>query len=199
MRLLKKSNTSKKEEVSMFQIHSDTASVVSKINSGKVIKNCDGLVTNDPRISLRVSVADCIPLALFDPFTNSIGLVHAGWRGLDNKIIENTIKIMNKSFDVNPKNLIVEIGPHICPKHYEINTDVSSKFSSINNAVLKWRGKTCLDLSMIAKSQLEKCGVVKKNIAISKICTYENRSLASYRRGDRSKTNYFFLSLDTTL
>ena len=116
-KLLKISITADKKSISMFQVHSSNVIMVSSKNSDQVMENCDGLVTNDPKISLKVSVADCVPLAFYDPISNSIGLIHAGWRGLYGGIIKNAIETMKNNFGTNPKNLFVEIGPHICPKH----------------------------------------------------------------------------------
>lgn len=195
-KLPKISITSDKKQVSMLQVHGNRVVVVSSKNSGQIIECCDGLVTNDPDITLKVSVADCIPLAFYDPISNSIGLIHAGWRGLYGGIIKNAIEAMKNNFGTNPKNLFVEIGPHICPKHYEVKADVSSKFISYKNAIIEKEEKLYLDLSSVVLDQLSVYGVSKSNILVSDTCTFEDTSLASYRRGDRDKTNYFFLSLD---
>ena len=196
IQLLKKENCFGKIQISMLQKHSNKIVVVSNEETDKMIRNCDGLVTNDSKFCLRISVADCIPLAIYDPVTNSIGLAHAGWRGLYKGIIKNLVCAMKSNFSASPENLLAEIGPHICPKHYEVKKDVSSKFVLYKNAVIYRKDNAYLNLSAVARSQLEKCGIKKENIEVSTVCTYEDSSLASYRRGERSKSNYFFLSLD---
>lgn len=139
MIILKKGKLSK-DTVRMFQVHGNTVAVVTKKDSGKTIENCDGLITNDPNIYLSVSVADCIPLALYDPVTKSIGLLHAGWRGLNNGIIKKVVGLMVENFSTDPGDLLSEIGPHICQRHYEIKKFMSRgcrDFQNIMNAFFK--------------------------------------------------------------
>jgi len=98
--------------VLMNQIHGNNVVVVGNDDIGKTISDCDGLITSDCDITLCVKVADCLPISLIDKKSHTIGLIHAGWRGLENKIIKNAIKIIGN-------NIEVKIGPHICSKHYE--------------------------------------------------------------------------------
>ena len=193
--LLQRSKLSGKNRVGMIQTHGNRVIGVSKKDAGRSIDDCDGLLTNDPQISLTISVADCIPLGLFDPVTASIGLVHAGWRGLDRKIIKNTVNLMVKKFSVESQNLQVEVGPHICQKHYEIRNDVAVRFSNYSGAIKRTKGKMFLDLAKVAKEQLEDCGVLAKSIKINKHCTYEDPSLPSYRRGDMKKRVHYLLRI----
>jgi len=193
--LLQRTILSKKNEVDMVQTHGSRVVVVSKKDMGKSIENCDGLLTNDPETVLKISVADCIPLALFDTVTNSIGLIHAGWRGLDGKIIKNAIDLMIKNFSVKPQNLRAEIGPHICQKHYEIKSDVAERFLDYPDAIKKENGKIFLDLAEVAKEQLIKSGVNKNKISIDFRCTFEDLSLPSFRRGDMKKRVHYLLKV----
>jgi|SRR3990167_3881927 len=117
--------------VKMEQVHGNKVVLVSAKHLGKTIKECDGLVTNSPDVTLRISVADCLPIFFSDSEGSSIGLVHAGWRGLDNKIIEKTIRLMSKKLPpssegkkTKSQRLSVYIGPHICQKHYEVKVDI---------------------------------------------------------------------------
>lgn len=187
--------------VKMEQVHGNKVVLVSAKHLGKTIKECDGLVTNSSDVTLRISVADCLPIFLSDNINNSIGLVHAGWRGLDNKIIEKTITLMNKKLKVKKENLNVYIGPHICQKHYEIKADVSAKFSAYPKAVTfkdtVFKGRrTFLDLGQVAKQQLKSLGVSVQNIKIDKECTFENKKLKSYRRGDKLGRNIYLFKLN---
>ncbi len=191
--LSQRSKLSGKNEVGMIQTHGNRVTGVSKKDAGRSIDSCDGLLTNDPEIFLTISVADCIPLALFDSVTGSIGLVHAGWRGLDGKIIKNAVDLMIKNFSVKPENLQAEIGPHICQKHYEVKGGVAARFFEYPDAVRHTKGKMFLDLAKVAEDQLENCGIPPKNIKVEKHCTYEDPSLPSYRRGDMKKRVYYLL------
>ena len=111
--------------IGMEQVHSNNVVRVSKTDDRKIIKNCDALISNNPKMVLYVRVADCLPILISDKKSQSFGIIHAGWRGLQKQIISNTICKMVKEFSSDPENLEVTIGPHICQKHYEIKDDVS--------------------------------------------------------------------------
>lgn len=166
----------------MQQVHGNHVVRVSQKDDGKIIENCDGLISNDAKVTLSVRVADCLPISLTDKKTHSFGLIHAGWRGLDKKIIGKTIQLMVKEFSIDPQNLKATIGPHICQKHYEVRRDVSSKFVKYPDAVIQKESKTFLDLAQIAQAQLINNGIEKENIKIDNRCTFEDMSLPSFRR-----------------
>lgn len=190
-----------KNIVKMEQVHGNNVVLVSAKDIGKTIKECDGLITNSPDVTLRISVADCLPIFLSDNFKNAIGLTHAGWRGLDNKIIEKTVGLMKKKFNTKSEDLNIYIGSHICQKHYEIKADVSGKFKLYPKALhfkgLAFKGRrTFLDLGEVAKQQFIELGVKEKNIKIDKECTYENKKLKSYRRGDKIGRSVYLFKLN---
>lgn len=184
--------------IKMQQIHGSNVVKVSKKDDGKVIEKCDALISNDPKVDLSVHVADCLPISLKDKKTHSFGLIHAGWRGLDKKIITKTIRQMVKEFSIDPKNLKVEIGPHICQKHYEVKNDVSSKFVKFPAAILQEKNKKFLDLAKIAEIQLINEGVKKENIKTDKRCTFEDLSLPSFRRNKTSERNSVKLNIQSS-
>lgn len=175
--------------ISMQQVHGGKVVLVTKKDSGKVVPNCDGLITNSPDVSLQIRVADCLPIFIKDLENNAIGLVHAGWRGLEVEIVKNAIGLMQKEFASEPKNLSVFIGPHICQKHFEIKSDVSVKFENYKKAFKFLGDKMFLDMGEVAKEQFEDLGV--KNIQISKDCTFENEDLFSYRRESVEERNFY--------
>lgn len=195
--MIQKENSDKLDPVSvgMYQIHGSNVVTVSSKDAGKLIDNCDGLVTNDPGVYLKISVADCIPLALFDPINKCVGLVHAGWRGLDGEIISNAVHVMSKNFGTNPAEILAEIGPHICRRHYEIKADLAEKFSGYDGVIERTDGKMFLDLEKVAIVQLKKLGVKFQNIETDKRCTFEDNSLPSYRRGDLKKRVHYLLGV----
>jgi YfiH family protein len=173
--------------IGMQQIHGSYVVRVSQKDDGKIIENCDGLISNDPKVTLLVRVADCLPISLVDKKTHSFGLIHAGWRGLDKGIIKKAIDLMQKELRIKNSDLKISIGPHICQKHYEVGRDVFSKFTKYPEALLQKNNKLFLDLAKIAELQLINNGVKKENIKISKTCTFEGPSLPSFRRSKTSE------------
>jgi len=167
--------------IKMSQVHGNRVVIVSRKDDGKTIPNCDGLITSDQNLTLSVHSADCLPIKISDKINRVHGVIHAGWRGLKKEIIKKAVFAIGKKFNVLPRDLTVEIGPHICVKHYEIKNDVARFF----NEVIIRNDKKYLDLGLVAKNQLLALGVSAENIFIDKRCTFEDRTLESYRR-DRS-------------
>jgi YfiH family protein len=188
-----------KKIITIQQVHGDRVIRVDNHDAGKVIKDCDGLITSDPDVTLSIHVADCLPIFLYSPTTNSIGLVHAGWRGLEKGIVRRAISLLNEKLKAKSEELLIYIGPHICQKHYEIKKDGAQKFSKYPKAIKKVKDKIYLDLAEVAKEQLIKLGVKKENIQIDKKCTFEEKTLASFRRGEsKTRTEYLFSLPDSS-
>ena len=64
------------------QVHGKEIALVSELAGEKrCFSGVDGLVTDQPGISLGVYVADCCAVFLVDPVRNAVGLVHSGKKG----------------------------------------------------------------------------------------------------------------------
>jgi polyphenol oxidase len=177
------------QEITMQQVHGNRVEVVETEDSGRQIPDCDGLITTDPNLLLSVRVADCLPILITDKKGRFKGIIHAGWRGLDNGIIFNFFRVLKNALVFENEDLLVNIGPHICWCHYEIGPDVGGKFTAYPMSVKKKEGKFFLDLAQVAKEQFTGFGV--KNINISKVCTFEGGELYSFRKDGTDKRNYY--------
>lgn len=73
--------------ISSAQVHGRVIRRVGRENRGegftrpKVKTGVDGLVTNEPGVTLVTHYADCVPLFFADPKNGAVGLAHSGWRG----------------------------------------------------------------------------------------------------------------------
>ena len=187
------------------QTHTDIVKVVSRQNGGDGIlrpideENAyDGLITNEKNLLLCTVEADCLPVYFYDPVKEVIAMVHSGWKGTVKKISEVAIKKMQATFDCEPQNLLVAIGPHICKDCYEVGQDVFKEFAQSFGPqdiekifIPKNQEKYLLNLEQAVKITLVKNGVSEKNIFTTGICTLhsqlEGYSFCSYRR-TKSKT-----------
>ena len=68
------------------QIHETRIHKVTKEDCGKVMKDMDGLATNEQGIPLYTGYADCVPLFFYDPVEKAAALAHSGWRGTVGRI-----------------------------------------------------------------------------------------------------------------
>ena len=159
--------------VSANLIHANTIQTVTTQDAGKIIAKTDGLLTKDKNLFLSITVADCLPIFLYDFEKEVIGLIHGGWRSLAQNILYSTIEKLINDFNSKPGSILAGIGPGISQCHYEAKEDVVAKFKSFPSHIfIKRNGKIFLDLKKIAEFQLLNSGVKKENIEINSECTY---------------------------
>lgn len=149
-------------------------------------EHCDALVTVRRRVFLSVSVADCVPIFLFEPKKKVVAAVHAGWRGTQARIAATTIEVMHREFGCDPTEMIAFIGPSARSCCYEVGKDVATQFEP--RFIAEDRGRLLLDLLACNVSQLLERGVPGSSIEASPHCTICTPDVYhSYRRdGQRS-------------
>ncbi|MBZ9577703.1 peptidoglycan editing factor PgeF [Patescibacteria group bacterium] len=169
-------------------VYGNNVKVVSNEEAGKTIEKTDGLITADKNLFLTITMADCLPIFIFDPEKEIIGLVHGGWRNLAQNILTLSVEKIAENFGSLPKDILVGIGPGISQCHFEVKEDLLVEFKPyLGNALLNKNGKLFLDLKKIAKIQLINLGIKEENIEISPECTFcLSDKYFSYRR-DRFK------------
>ncbi len=166
------------------QIHETEIRRVGRADRGKGIHrssdiiSVDGLMTNEPGVTLTTFYADCVPLFFLDPINKAIGLTHAGWRGTVKGIGPITVKAMVEAFDTNPSDLLVGIAPSIGPCCYEVTGDVIMEFEKRTNRVILDKivqrvdeTHYMLDLWEANKMLLIEAGVKEENIVVTDLCT----------------------------
>jgi polyphenol oxidase len=104
------------------QVHGNEIAVIDSALSGdRCFNQADGLLTNQPEVSLGIYVADCCAVFIVDPVQRSIGLVHSGKKGTELAIVVRAIEKMQECFGSRPADLVVQLSPCIRPPHYEID------------------------------------------------------------------------------
>lgn len=104
------------------QVHGNRVAVIADpINADRCAAGADGLVTNQPGVSLGIYVADCCAIYLVDPVRRAVGLVHSGKKGTEQAIVAEAIAAMSKHFGTAPADLVVQLSPCIRPPHYEVD------------------------------------------------------------------------------
>ena len=171
-------------------VHGNNIKIVSIKEGGKTIEKTDGLITADKNLFLTITVADCLPIFIFDWKKEIVGLIHAGWRGLAKNILASAVKKMAEEFGSSPENILAEIGPGISQCHFEVKQDVLEKFKGFLPEVLLERNKRLfLDLKKIAKIQLIDLGLKERNIETSQECTFcLSNKYFSFRRDKALQT-----------
>ena len=153
---------------------------------------CDGIITDDPLVTLVTLHADCSAVYLYDEAHRAIGLCHAGWKGTFKRVGQRMAEKMGVEFGTRPEALKAVIGPRICFDCFEVDASIGDDFArefAFNGIQKSGRpGKAYVDIEAALMIQLLDAGVKSENISAMGLCTYERRDLFfSYRR-DRTET-----------
>lgn len=172
------------ELVILNQKHGDVVHVITKENVGQykfqnieqALENeGDAIITNLKNLLIGVNTADCAPILLCDKDSKYIGVIHAGWRGSNGKIIENTVAKM-KSLGCN--NIVAAIGPCLQKQYFEVKEDMLSQMD--NKYISQIDDKLFFDMQLQVFEKLLKLGV--KSVSKSNIDTLSNDNYFSYRQ-----------------
>lgn len=141
----------------------------------------DGMVTQSKHHALMMMTADCLPVVLGNADGTEVANLHAGWKGLANGIVENTIAAMHT------QPTWAWLGAAICQESFEIGTEVKaafcSKYPELESAFKAGvkEGKYYADLYAIARYILALHGV--KAVTGGDQCTFlQAEEYFSYRR-----------------
>lgn len=132
----------------------------------RLVTDYDALITDQERLALVVTAADCVPILLYDPVRRAIGAVHAGWRSTVLGIAGKAVQAMVQLYGSNPAEILAEIGPSIGPCCYEVDEAVAgpvrAQFGGAAEAFLRPEGapgKFRFDLWKANQHDLERAGV----------------------------------------
>lgn len=173
----------------MNQVHGDTIMIIDEQTDLKNIPTCDAMITQLPKVPLMVMVADCIPVLLYDPIHQAIGVVHAGRAGILKQIIPKTIQHMIQEFSSSPDDICVVLGPSIRQCCYKVGQEILDETIALkmNHAIENRQGHYYLDLITLAHDQLAEIGITQEHIDTSPYCTAcHNNLLFSYRASQQN-------------
>lgn len=88
----------------------------------------DAVVTTRPGLALGVVTADCAPVLFADREAGVIGAAHAGWRGAQGGVLENTIEAM-EALGAKRTRIAASIGPTIAQASYEVDAALRDHFT----------------------------------------------------------------------
>ncbi len=163
-------------------------------------KIADGIITKNERIIPVVTVADCVPIFLFDHRTSAFGVVHSGWKGTG--IAAVAIEKMLTHYGSKPDDICVAIGPHIHSCCYLVSEERAEYFRTTFSAgsvqpcqqeerealsaTIRWNyGEGALfRLSLLNANLavLKKAGIPDANITYATDCTCCTPIFGSNRR-----------------
>ncbi|KLN46157.1 hypothetical protein AAY77_10615 [Providencia rettgeri] len=145
----------------------------------------DAVYSNQVGQVCAIMTADCLPVLFCNQAGTEVAAAHAGWRGLCNGVLENTINQF-----ISPANEIIAwLGPAIGAEKFEVGKEVKEAFvnqsSDLASAFVPYNDKYLADIYLLARKKLRAAGVTK--VYGGNFCTVsdENRFF-SYRRAGKT-------------
>ncbi len=146
----------------------------------------DSLLTQRTNLLLTISVADCVPVLIFDRKKKIAAAVHSGWKGTVKNIVGKTINLMRDELNSTPEDVVAYVGPSAGACCYEVGGEVARLFGTEFVKASVNPGKFKLDLKPAVASQLLESGVPEINIEVSERCTICDLGFHSFRRDGES-------------
>jgi YfiH family protein len=162
------------------------------VHSGEDLPEADGLITDRTAFLLGVTVADCIPIWIYDGALSAVGIVHAGWRGTVQGVLEAALAVLEaQGSDLSRVEIV--LGPAIQRCCYTVGPDV---LEAVDRAYPDWAPYVIeqrasgwfLDLVGLNILQARRRGLRRSQIHPLRLCTACNGAwLFSHRRGDTGR------------
>jgi YfiH family protein len=173
----------------LSQTHSSTCVDLDiKGNTEGEVLKADACFSTMKNQVCAVMTADCLPILLCDQQGTCVAAVHAGWRGLADGVIENTVSKM----PVSAKALMAWMGPAISQRHFEVGKELKETFINYPLAFSHHAqitdNKYFVDLYHIAQQKLFDLGI--SQVFGGEYCTYQQENLFfSHRRATHQALN----------
>lgn len=116
--------------IAPHQVHSPDVITVTEgwddVAEGRPV--ADAVVTDQTGVALGVVTADCAPVLFADRKAGVIGAAHAGWRGAQGGVLENTVAAM-VALGAQRSRIAAAIGPTIGQASYEVDAPFREHFN----------------------------------------------------------------------
>lgn len=149
----------------------------------------DACWTKNSNHTLAIMTADCLPVLFASTCGAVIAGAHAGWRGLADGVLENTVAKM----PVPSGEIIAWLGPAIGPQKFEVGAEVRACFVRQDascdchfESVQTEPGKYLANLYGLAKDRLLSAGIA--SVYGGNHCTYSDSETFFSHRRDAGKT-----------
>ncbi len=145
----------------------------------------DYIITTMPGIGIGILTADCLPIILYDPVKNAVGIVHAGWRGTVNSIVVKAVQAMGEQFECLPSTIQCIYGPAARPCCYTVGDELIQSLPAHKPGLSIHKGKPVFDLIGYNTELLREIGVKNFIDTLYVTCTICDDRFFSHRRDGR--------------
>jgi hypothetical protein len=134
------------------QVHGTRVLCVDGATGDEEAEDADGVATAAEGVAALVLTADCLPVALAAP--GAVAMVHAGWRGLADGVLEEAVRAIRELSGDGP--LHAAIGPGAGACCYAVGDEVAARFP-----VWARGADRRIDLKAVAAARLRDAGVAE--------------------------------------
>ena len=161
------------------QVHG--TEVLHTTQSGHV-EGYDALMTNTPGLLVGVTVADCVPVLVYDRRTHAVAAIHAGWRGTAGGIVTKVINQMHQQFGTLPADCYAYVGTSIDDCSFAVGPEVAAQFPAPFVRMDTNTQRLLVNLKAANQQQLRDAGVPDAQVEVSAFSTVlDNANYFSYR------------------
>lgn len=170
------------EPVWLSQVHG-----IHVVDAAKVqgLVEADASYTSEAGVVCVVQTADCLPVLFCDVQGRVVAAAHAGWRGLLNGVLEQTVAAMRGA---GAGEILAWLGPAIGPQQFEVGAEVRLAFLERDAqsdaafvSLAGHGGKYLADIHALARLRLHSLGGIRCHGGSH--CTVTDvASFYSYRR-----------------
>ncbi len=144
-------------------IHQTHGTSVIAANEATPDSTGDVIMDYGDGYAMAILVADCVPLLMVDEDSPRLCVVHAGWKGLKEGVLQSALSNFEHVDSVH-----VFLGPSISAEAYQVGPEVAQLFADVDGAVQPDVGdRSRLDLRHVAVTQLLAKGVGDDHITLS--------------------------------
>ncbi|MBC8155512.1 MAG: peptidoglycan editing factor PgeF [Bacteroidetes bacterium] len=148
----------------------------------------DALITAVPGLVVAVSIADCVPILVYDTGERAVAAIHAGWRGTVGGIVSKTLRAMQQQFGTRPGDCFAYVGTCIDKTSFEVGPDVAGAFDAPFVAAGNQPGTFLVNLQAANARQLTDFGIPSDQIGFSPYSTVLNNDDYFSHRAERGQT-----------
>ncbi len=173
----------------MEQVHGSSVQVIKNKKQTHFLKKTDGIITGIKNEYLFLKSADCFPLILYSPEKQVLALLHVGWKGCMQHIIEKAILQMLNEFQIKASTIQAGIGPGIRKCCYKFADVFQKNLPEWDEYVSKTKDKYAVDLPGFIINSLRKSNIV--DIYDINICTGCSQQFFSHYKSKKCNSKKF--------
>lgn len=148
----------------------------------------DALITAVPGVVVAVSIADCVPILIYDVGKRVVAAIHAGWRGTAGGIVSKTVQTMQQEFGTWPGDCFAYVGTCIDETSFVVGPEVAEAFDTAFVQAGHQPDKFLVNLKAANARQLIDAGIPTNQIGISPYSTVLNNDDYFSHRAERGQT-----------